>query len=94
MAMRKSFVSVELIDGTVIEDERVLAADKVRAEGVFRSKGWPFEDGPRLGTVLAWAALQRAGHTDTKDVADFLEQLADYQVTNADPDDEDEPDPT
>lgn len=94
MAMRKSFISVELIDGTVIEDERVLAADKVRAEGVCRSKGWPFEDGPRLGTLIAWATMQRVGHTTTKDVADFLDEVADYHITNDADEAEGEPDPT
>ena len=94
MALRKTHVSVEMNDGTTFEDVRVLAADKIRAEAVCREKGWDMNSPLRTAVVFAWAALKRRGETDTNDVAEFLDQIADYEISREDEADEDESDPT
>lgn len=93
--MRKTFVSYEMQDGTEHNGTRVLAADKVRAEGICRDNGWPLEDGPRLSVAITYAAAKRNSTTDAANVAAFMDDLADYELSNEDPaSDEGEPDPT
>lgn len=93
--MIKTFVSYEMQDGTEHENVRVLAADKVRAEGICRDNGWPLVDGPRLSVAITYAAARRTATTDAADVAAFMDDLADYALSNDDPEaTEGEPDPT
>ncbi|MGP4975850.1 hypothetical protein [Brachybacterium tyrofermentans] len=92
--MIKTFVSYEMQDGTEHENVRVLAADKVRAEGICRDNGWQLVDGPRLSVAIAYAAAKRTESTDCANVADFMDQLADYALSNEQPEDDGEPDPT
>lgn len=93
--MIKTFVSYEMQDGTEHENVRVLAADKVRAEGICRDNGWALVDGPRLSVAITYAAAKRTEGTDRANVADFMDELADYVLTNDQPEDtEGEPDPT
>lgn len=91
--MRKTFVAFEMMSGTVHESVRVLAADKVHAEATCRKQGWTLEDGPRLGVTITYATALRTKATDASSIGDFMEQLVDYEMTNAEPT-EDEPDPT
>lgn len=93
--MIKTFVSYEMQDGTEHENTRVLAADKVRAEGICRDNGWPLEDGPRLSVAITYAVAKRTSTTDAANVAVFMDDLADYALSNEEPAaDEGEPDPT
>lgn len=91
--MNKTFVTFEMLDGTVHENVRVLAADKVRAEGICRDNGWKLVEGPRFHVALTYATAKRAGHTDAANVADFMEELADYALSTEEAEDG-EPDPT
>ncbi|WP_114856471.1 hypothetical protein [Brachybacterium sp. YJGR34] len=91
--MNKTYVTFELIDGNVHREIRVLAADKVRAEGICRDNGWPLVEGPRFHVALTYAAAKRAGHTEAANVAAFMDELADY-VLSATEADASEPDPT
>lgn len=91
--MNKTFVTFEMLDGTVHEDVRVLAADKVRAEGICRDNGWKLVEGPRFHVALTYATAKRAGHTEAANVAAFMDELADYALSS-DEADEDESDPT
>lgn len=92
--MNKTFVEYEMLDGTVHDKTRVLAADKVRAEGICRDNGWPLVDGPRLTVAITYAAAKRTGSTEAANVAEFMDQLADYWLTNEAPAEDGEPDPT
>lgn len=91
--MNKTFVSFEMLDGTVHSDQRVLAADKVRAEGICRDNGWALVEGPRFHVSLTYAVAKRAGHTEAANVAAFMDELADY-VLRQDEAEDGEPDPT
>lgn len=92
--MIKTFVAYEMLDGTVHDKVRVLAADKVRAEGICRENGWPLVDGPRLTVAITYAAAKRTGSTEAATVGAFMDDLADYQLTNDEPDEDGEVDPT
>lgn len=91
--MNKTYVTFELLDGTVHEKVRVLAADKVRAEGICRDNGWPLVEGPRFHVSLTYATAKRTEHTDALNVAAFMEDLADYALSTDETEDG-EPDPT
>lgn len=91
--MNKTFVTFEKLDGTVHEKVRVLAADKVRAEGICRDNGWPLVEGPRFHVSLTYAAAKRLELTERGNVADFMEELADY-LLSMDEAEDGEPDPT
>lgn len=91
--MRKTIVTFEMISGAVHEDVRVLAADKVHAEATARKAGWPLEDGPRLGVAITYAVALRTKVTDASSVGDFMADLADFEMSNVQPG-EDDPDPT
>lgn len=92
--MNKTFVTFEMLDGTVQENVRVLAADKVRAEGICRDNGWKLVEGPRFHVALTYATAKRSGHTEAGNVADFMDELADYVLSSDDDDDDTEADPT
>ena len=78
--IKKFLVSIELADGHIIGPARVLAADRIVAESLIRRRGWAFEEGPRLYSALAWAAAKRLGET-TADYDEFLETLADWNLS-------------
>lgn len=87
--MKQNRVSVELLDGTVIEQLRVLFADKIRLERAARANGWDLaRDEIRVQGFLAWSAAERTGAT-SEAYEPFLEQIADVDfeagVTDEDP---------
>lgn len=66
MAIQKITVDVEMIDGTVHEDVRVILADMIRYSDVARRHKWGVleEDPIRAGAFMAFAAMSRLGLYD------------------------------
>lgn len=61
--MQKITVSVEMADGTVHENLRVVLKDQIRFGDVRAKHNWPSmeEDPMRFGAFLAYAAMTRLG---------------------------------
>lgn len=79
MAMQKVLVDVEMMDGTVHEDVRVILADMIRYSDVAQRHKWrSLEDDPiRGGAFLAYAAMTRMGIYDSnKGFDDFTNDVA------------------
>lgn len=93
MAMLKKFVSVELTDGTIHDDMRVLFADRAAAERTFTARKWdPNTHNVKTTGFLAWLAAKRLGYTSaTWD--EFEPQIVDAVLEVDDGTDDDE-DPT
>lgn len=86
MAFNRSFVDVELTDGTQHEGVRVTWADKCAAERTMSNRGWKAEDNNFLLTgLLAWLALKRLGHT-AAGWDEFKESLVDAFMYTPDED--------
>ena len=85
----KLAIDVEYLDGTT-DQERIYAADKIRAETHARRQGWEFEEGPRIHTAIGHAALTRAGKTSL-DLPDWLAIVADFRLINLNEQDADDP---
>lgn len=65
--MQKLMINVEMIDGTIHENIRVINPDLIRHAEVATRHKWPtnIEDDPvRAQTFLAFAAMQRLGLFD------------------------------
>lgn len=56
--LTRIYISVELIDGTVLEDLRVTIADQARYQRTARVNKWK-DDPVRQNTFLAWASAER-----------------------------------
>lgn len=79
MAMQKVLVDVEMMDGTVHEDVRVILADMIRYSDVAQRHKWrSLEDDPiRGGAFLAYAAMTRMGIYDSnKGFDEFTNDVA------------------
>lgn len=79
MAMQKVLVDVEMMDGTVHEDIRVILADMIRYSDVAQRHKWrSLEDDPiRGGAFLAYAAMTRMGIYDSnKGFDEFTNDVA------------------
>lgn len=89
--LKKSLISVELMDGTIIGPERIIFADKIRLERTARANGWDMSrDEMRMGSFFAYAALERIGQLPTEGMSyeDLLPEILDLQVTAEHPADE------
>lgn len=89
----KLFFNLELLDGTVLGPVRILAADKIAAESSARKQRWHWDDNPRIHTLMGFYAARRTGLTNAANYDEFMEQLADFSISNDDGQDDDE-DPT
>lgn len=79
MAMQKMLVDVEMIDGTVHEDVRVILADMIRHAEVSKRHKWGSlqEDPVRGGAFLAYAAMTRLGlYSPAKGFDEFGNEVA------------------
>ena len=79
MAMQKVLIDVEMMDGTVHEDIRVILADMIRYSDVAQRHKWrSLEDDPiRGGAFLAYAAMTRMGIYDSnKGFDEFTNDVA------------------
>lgn len=86
--IQKTFVSYELADGQT-GTVRILAFDKIIAERTCRMNSWEFTDGPRLASVILYAALQRLHVIGEESYEEFAEKtLIDYSPST-DPEGED-----
>lgn len=91
--MKKKLVSVELSDGTVIEDTRVTYSDQVALERTARARGWdPSKQGMQATGFLAWSALTRENKIQVP-FEEFESSLVDIDTDEADGA-EDSADPT
>lgn len=82
MTINKIQVTFEQLDGTTVGPVRVLAHDKIKTESTCRKQGWDYSDGPRAHTLMGYFAARRAGLTDAPDYPAFMDQVADYAITN------------
>lgn len=89
------YFTFETTDGEVNGPIRVLAVDKIAAEQTCRHQGWPWQDTPRIHSVMGFYAAKRAGATTATDYPAFMTSLVDFNLTNTRDDDEDtDEDPT
>lgn len=85
MAIKPTYASVELADGTIFDDVRVTYADRVRYETTAKARGWRSEEKPATASgFLAFAALKRAGLIDLS-YDTFIEQVVDVNLNDAAP---------
>lgn len=95
MAITPVYVTIETADGTVTDQIRVLAIDKIMAEKTMSLQGWKWEDNPRAHSVMAYYAAKRTKALDFDNYDEFLNQLVDFALSNSrDGEDEDGEDPT
>ena len=88
--IQKTFVSYELADGQN-GTARILAYDKIIAERTCQMNSWEFKDGPRLASVILYAALQRLHVIEEVSYEEFAEKiLVDYSPSDA-PEDTENP---
>lgn len=96
--IKPTYASVEYLDAggapVVVEDVRVLFADRLAYERTAKARRWDVETLPMTGAgYLAWAALKRTGqYTGSYD--DFLAQVVDVQLDDAKAEDDTSQDPT
>ena len=77
--MQKITLDVEMLDGTIHKDLRIVLADQIRFGDVRARHKWPsMEDDPiRFGAFLAYAAMCRLGLYDaTKGFDEFVDEVA------------------
>lgn len=87
--MKKTYLDIELADGTTHEMIRVVAGDKVRAATVARNNGIPLTDGPEIAELLAYAATTRTGVVTATDLEDWRTQVIDYAASESEPETQD-----
>lgn len=92
--MKKIYINVENLDGTIIEGVRLLAADRIKANKIARMNEIPWEENPQCHGLLVFCALRRTGQTLADNFEDFIEQVADYEITNDAPNQPEGEDPT
>ena len=61
--LTRIYVSVELEDGTLLEDLRVTIADQARYQRSARVNRWDKEDPVKQNTYFAWSSAERQGLT-------------------------------
>lgn len=80
--MKKIYLNVENLDGTLIEGVRLLAADRIKANKIARMNDIPWEENPQCHGLLVFCALRRTGQTGADNFEDFINQVADYEITS------------
>lgn len=83
--MKRTYLDVELADGTVHEAVRVLAADRIRAAKIARTNGVPLDDSPEIAEYLAFAATTRTGLVSAEDLGAWRPQVADFASAEHEP---------
>lgn len=92
--IKPAWANVELDDGTLLENMRIIYADRVGADKTSRARKWKAEEAPtRHAGLLAWLAATRLG-IYTLDYEAFVTSLVDVQLTDDPPEDEPTTDPT
>lgn len=89
--MRKTYVDIELADGTVHEGIRILFKDKERAEQIARDNEILLADGPKVLGLLAFAAATRAGVVVAENLKEWRSQVIDIAASETEPDDTADP---
>lgn len=90
--LTRVYISVELEDGTILEDLRVTVADQARYSRSARVNRWDREDAVRQNTFLAWSSAERQGKT-AMSFEDWERALVDLDSASI-PADEDTANPT
>ena len=62
--LTRIYMSVELADGTVLEDLRVTLADQARYQRSARVGRWDKEDAVKQQSYFAWSSAERQGLTE------------------------------
>jgi|GEM_PF-6483493 len=89
--MRKTYVDIELADGTVHEGIRILFKDKERAEQIARDNEILLADGPKVLGLLAFAAATRTGVVVAENLKAWHSQVIDIAASETEPDDTADP---
>lgn len=80
MALQKILLDVEMIDGTIHEDIRVIVPDMIRHTEVAQRHKWPTnadDDPMRAAAFYAYAAMTRLGiYPKDKGFDDFVNEVA------------------
>lgn len=80
MALQKILLDVEMIDGTIHENIRVIVADMIRHSEVAQRHKWPTnitDDPMRAAAFYAYAAMTRLGtYPKDKGFDDFVNEVA------------------
>lgn len=77
--MQKILLDVEMLDGTIHEDIRVILADMIRHSEVAQRHGWPSIDNDQIrgGAFLAYAAMTRTElYPKDRGFDDFVNEVA------------------
>lgn len=82
-AIRRTTLTIELTDGTILGPERVIFADKLRLEKTGRANNWDLNrDEFRVQSFLAFAAFERSGQLpEGTSYEQFLELLVDLEFS-------------
>lgn len=83
MALKKTFLSVELEDGTVHEDVRITFQDQLAWSKSAKARGLDLEDGESTA-FLIWKALERQRLTSDK-YTEFLPKIVDIAIGDDEP---------
>lgn len=93
--MQKILLDVEMLDGTMHEDVRIILADIIDYSDTARRHGWGTieDDQIRATAFMAYAALGRMGHID-RTTYGFNDFVSDVAMVYGDLDGADAVDPT
>lgn len=76
--------------GIIAGPVRVLAADKIAAEGTCRKQHWDYTDSPRIHLLMGYYAMRRLGYdTGGDDFTAFEAIVSDFAISNTLDDDQD-----
>lgn len=92
--MKRVYVNVETLDGTIHEGLRLLAIDRIRAHRTARMTGIEWEESPVCQALVTHAAAQRLGLPNTEDFDTWMNTVADFEMTNDAPEGAHAVDPT
>lgn len=93
-ALTRTYVSVELEDGSTYVDVRILFKDVAAFMKAARINKWDTEDAVTQQVFTAWHAGKRSGHWDCTFETFRDELLADLDAARVDKDEDETEDPT
>lgn len=91
--LTRIYISVELEDGTLLEDLRVTIADQARYQRSARVNRWPSDDPVKQNSYFAWSSAERQKLT-TLTWEEWEKALVDLDTATVSARDERESDPT
>lgn len=79
------YANADMLDGRTITGVRVLATDRIKAQKIARHNSIPWTTGPECESLIAYTALTRTGDVTATNYDDFLNELADFRLTDTAP---------